>query len=562
MPRTAFLALLLLAALAAAASARADSESLDVSVLSESHSLVDMTFRLSLNVVHAEARSFGTFPAWVWDALVETSARSFDVSLTRGRFDEERWGITPTSVIAPMGAELVVHLSNDDDHASLPPAWSHLAQVLGGKLCASLTQLDVRRVRHDEATGAWIGRLPREGLCTENVTPWTASLPCGHAAGLAALVEAHHLLRAPFQLLRMKASREQETVELVIQIALVAQKTREMGTVRDLFPHAKGLVPCTLFERSRVVIDGGGDEDHSLAARGDASVTGDIWDILCCFAQKRADMSRFLISSAVLPNGAAAAAATAHADLFRFADAIHSLVFVAHFLLIRRSVVESNGERLLIVAESLSNATSIVALDQVIPWYLRAYAHSLDIRLNGLPAAPLEVTLDPAMIRGRPGFMHVRATIPPGGRLAVAVEVQRMFLHYTEHPPDANRGFEIECAPLGHLLQGLESDAHFSSSTLSKRPLQATIEDVDGRRVAHRAWSTPLLVYLPLPDFSMPYNVITLTSTALAIFFGYVFNLLTRRFAPVPPRTTRGGLLGFLRKRKAEGASSSSSSSR
>ena len=42
--------------------------------------------------------------------------------------------------------------------------------------------------------------------------------------------------------------------------------------------------------------------------------------------------------------------------------------------------------------------------------------------------------------------------------------------------------------------------------------------------------TTSLLLPLPTPDFSMPYNVIILTSTVIAMAFGSIFNLLVRRF--------------------------------
>ena len=38
-----------------------------------------------------------------------------------------------------------------------------------------------------------------------------------------------------------------------------------------------------------------------------------------------------------------------------------------------------------------------------------------------------------------------------------------------------------------------------------------------------------MLLPLPTPDFSMPYNVIILTSTVMALGFGSIFNLLVRR---------------------------------
>ena len=42
-----------------------------------------------------------------------------------------------------------------------------------------------------------------------------------------------------------------------------------------------------------------------------------------------------------------------------------------------------------------------------------------------------------------------------------------------------------------------------------------------------------LLVDLATPDFSMPYNVIIMSCTLIALIFGMVFNLLTRKFTLV-----------------------------
>src|ERR1700736_5031809 len=44
-----------------------------------------------------------------------------------------------------------------------------------------------------------------------------------------------------------------------------------------------------------------------------------------------------------------------------------------------------------------------------------------------------------------------------------------------------------------------------------------------------------LLLSLPTPDFSMPYNVIILSSTVIALAFGSVFNILVRRFVALDP---------------------------
>ncbi len=42
-------------------------------------------------------------------------------------------------------------------------------------------------------------------------------------------------------------------------------------------------------------------------------------------------------------------------------------------------------------------------------------------------------------------------------------------------------------------------------------------------------YAESVLLSVPTPDFSMPYNVITMTCTVMALFFGSVFNILTRK---------------------------------
>jgi phosphatidylinositol glycan class T len=81
------------------------------------------------------------------------------------------------------------------------------------------------------------------------------------------------------------------------------------------------------------------------------------------------------------------------------------------------------------------------------------------------------------------------------------MEVSKSFLRYTEHPPDAQRGWDLPPAVYGIL---------------------------DGS--SPRQYTAPLLVDPATPDFSMPYNVIIFTCSLVAFLFGSVFNLLTRRF--------------------------------
>lgn len=68
--------------------------------------------------------------------------------------------------------------------------------------------------------------------------------------------------------------------------------------------------------------------------------------------------------------------------------------------------------------------------------------------------------------------------------------------------------------------------------------------------------TTSLLLALPTPDFSMPYNVIILTCTVVALCFGSMFNLLSRQIvlaSDVPPAVPlRRRIMDMFRSRKAE----------
>lgn len=61
----------------------------------------------------------------------------------------------------------------------------------------------------------------------------------------------------------------------------------------------------------------------------------------------------------------------------------------------------------------------------------------------------------------------------------------------------------------------------------------------DGSSYFVRLYTEPLLVNLPTPDFSMPYNVICLTCTVVAVCYGSFYNLLTRTFHVEEPSRGR-----------------------
>ena len=73
----------------------------------------------------------------------------------------------------------------------------------------------------------------------------------------------------------------------------------------------------------------------------------------------------------------------------------------------------------------------------------------------------------------------------------------------------------------------------------------AKSEDIE-KEVFIRLHTETLLVSLATPDFSMPYNVICLACTVVAIAFGSFHNLSTRRFEACDPKKNSGLIANIL----------------
>jgi phosphatidylinositol glycan class T len=156
---------------------------------------------------------------------------------------------------------------------------------------------------------------------------------------------------------------------------------------------------------------------------------------------------------------------------------------------------------------------------------MKPYLHTLQARVDTTDESPIKETYyRPAVDRERGTHLELRLVIPPSSTLTLTYDFEKAILRYTEYPPDANRGFDVAPA----VIRILSPDSG------------------DNKGIYVR--TTSLLLPLPTPDFSMPYNVIILTSTVMALGFGNIFNLLVRRFVGVDevPNMGAGGLKGII----------------
>jgi phosphatidylinositol glycan class T len=199
---------------------------------------------------------------------------------------------------------------------------------------------------------------------------------------------------------------------------------------------------------------------------------------------------------------------------------------------------QTHGELALVLRNNLDIPQRVLYLE-TLPWYIELYLHTLHVecgngrscgqhrfqpflRLSAHRSLPDELlnnlTYTPPVPHASPTLLQAALLLPPGERVRVAARVRKSFLRYTEHPPDAQRGWDLPPA----VLMPLHDEGEIGETGVGAR------EHVDARA---RVYTRPVLVDLATPDFSMPYNVIIMTCTLLALVFGSVFNMLTRKFA-------------------------------
>lgn len=168
---------------------------------------------------------------------------------------------------------------------------------------------------------------------------------------------------------------------------------------------------------------------------------------------------------------------------------------------------------------------------EVLPWYIRPYLHTLTAQvIHGDQRGRLPngryFHYTPGRDRKALHKLEMDLQIPPSSKVTLSFMVEKGHLKWDEYPPDANHGFYLEAA-------------HFEVNVTGKEESEA-----------RNYYSRVLLINLSTPDFSMPYNVICLTCTVVALAFGPIHNITTKRLQlrEITPRGEK--LKGYWNKLK------------
>ncbi|KAL4885667.1 GPI transamidase component PIG-T [Aspergillus karnatakaensis] len=556
-------------------------ENLLLQPLPPSSLLASFNFKSNTTQTSFEQQHFRYFPRALGQILQHANTRELHLRFTTGRWDSESWGSRPWDGAKEggTGVELWAWIEAADDETAFSK-WITLTQSLSGLFCASLNFIDSTRTTRPVASFEPIGghsssenlhllhgTLPGEVVCTENLTPFLKLLPCKGKAGVASLLDGHKLFDASWQSMSIDVRpvcpkqgecsvQIDQTVDIVLDIE---RSKRERGhTIPRPIPPDKlvcdtskpyhGGGTCYPLEKAA-------DKGWSVSELFGRSISGSCTLTDEQISNEEAVCLRISPIREVRPSPDTVETrfsdeytrcfSPPSSESFDLTVPEQAMEVVTTnvpleepVLHAERTIVGHGAERggMRIIFNNPSNGKAVDFIYfETLPWFLRPYIHTLQATVTGpdgirnqVPASHFikETYYRPGVDRERGTQLELALSVPPASVVTLTYDFEKAILRYTEYPPDANRGFNV--APAVIKVTGSQS----------------------GKPIYIR--TTSLLLPLPTPDFSMPYNVIILTSTVIALAFGSIFNLLVRRFvtseeaAALRAQTLKGRLGGKI----------------
>ncbi|XP_061197051.1 GPI transamidase component PIG-T-like [Saccostrea echinata] len=488
------------------------------------------------------------FPKSLGDVLTTYKVKELHLSQTQGLWKHDKWGYPPED--APPGAELWVWFQ---PHVGVDKTWADLVNALSGLFCASLNFMDNKSTVQPRWSFRPTGlasefysadtrfirysTLPREVVCTENLTPWKKLLPCESKIGLASLLNSvklydgfYHSLGVHVRSICQDSQCHTQATELKQTLTVVYDPTTNKNGKQDwsfqsMFDRTLQS-QCPMAETRKIYVDVTSQDTYpkfTLTPLPDFTLN-----------QKRPGEERkiavYEIGNHLSMNKLNLKAT--YEEKIKFTNSSLPPIYANRF--VTGYGLERGGVTCMIYNTMEFNTTVIFM--ETVPWFLRVYFSSLEIENNGRELKPYKINFIPAKDRANPYQMEIVFRLFANSVTKITYSFERAFLKWTEYPPDANHGFYISSAVISSVLP---LASNYTAVPQSVSLLEESFTSSSGSFFL-RLHTEALLVSLPTPDFSMPYNVICLACTVVAIAFGSLHNLTTRDFTASDPNKKKG----------------------
>ncbi|XP_059660163.1 uncharacterized protein LOC132306678 [Cornus florida] len=527
------------------------------------------------------------FPKAIYQLVHKFQVREMELSFTQGRWNYERWGgydPISSSNAKPPGVELWAVF--DVPKHQVDASWKNLTHTLSGLFCASINFLESPTTYSAPDWGfrpfsgnLRYGTLPREAVCTENLTPWLKLLPCRDKAGLSTLMARPSIYRGFYHSQRLRLTSS-EYYSVGMNSGIVLEQTLTVvlqpNTLGIGMTHSSGSIlqpswsMSSLFGREvsgKCVVA----KSSNVYVQLEKSLVSELRHLWKENERSETEILPFEGSwgkpgfvFSVSPDKVIKEMNNLHKEgqstLYEFSIENYSdfkpfdLGFTWKYPVVwscpqaplhaSRFLMGSGNERGAIAISlkpskhnegfwenDMDEERCRLRVDvfQVVPWYVKVYYHTLEVFVNDQPQSVADVVekmhVSPSEDKVSPGVMEMVLKLPCTVKsAALTLEFDKGFLHIDEYPPDANQGFDIPSAIIS--FPDFQSSLHFLEDvSFTNSPMLRKLQE----RSPVLSYTEVLLVPLTTPDFSMPYNVITITCTVFALYLGSLLNALRRR---------------------------------
>ncbi|WBW71385.1 pig-T, Gpi16 [Schizosaccharomyces osmophilus] len=503
--------------------------------LSNRHTYASFTFEIDTktnkeNGYAFSERNYQFFPLSLARTMKDQKAMDLHVRATRGRWDYGFWKQPPDNGFHSGGSGFEVWASFIDDQDI--DSWYKLTSQLSGLFCFSSNNIDDLNTYQPllsfvpssftTSHSRYFASLPQESVCTENLSSLLKFLPCKNRAGIASLLDSHLLFDTDWYSLSIdivpNLVDDLSSMKLIVKIQTVIDVERtNRRKDRIRFPPPPEFCGDDItHDPLRCLTATYTSSFHTLEDLFHKSL-----ETRCPFSSSESDIYVKNSSNSVVGYP------------LQMVEEISIPVLLEKRpefpVFVERSLTNSGNHWGGIVSTFTNpsdDSYSIVYFERL-PWYARVYLHTMKITVNDKPVSSNEFFQDqvyqPSKDRKAGTMIESRFTIHAHSSVVMSYDIEKTTLRLQEYPPDANRGYDLP-------------------------PSIVSVFSRDDVEICQLRTSA-LLMFIPTPDFSMPYNVIILTSTVMALTFGGSFNFLTRKIVPVSelPKSQKPSLLRRLR---------------
>lgn len=505
----------------------------------------------------SQYKAYSMFPRSLGQVIDESHTHELHLRFSQGWWDAENWGACPDNgtTSGGTGVELWAVIEGQSQHEA-ELHWRKLVNTLSGLFCASLNFIDSSQTTYPQK-GVSIGltetnspnlyllrgALAGEPVCTENLTPFIKLLPCKGKAGISSLLDGHKIFDAQWQ--AMSVDVVPTCGDNTCRYHMLQAIHAVTDVPRALLRRKSGVPKPVPYEDLRCADS---NRNYCFPLGDDKSVVWRLSDIFgrkingqCPLAGNCVHVKADLGDTWTTNTSFASLPSTYDYETINTTDDTDTVAVYSTDPLVTllpktitdiilssqdSSVVSTlssppvyvsrsftgNGQQrggLRTVFTNPSETKSVrFVYFETLPWYMKLYLHTIKLETRFSSVANLsesdmikDIYYSPAVDRERPSQIEFEIELPARTSASLSYDFDKSLLFIEEYPPDANHGFNI----VPGVVNVMDKEAPYTTRTSS------------------------LLLTLPTPDFSMPYNVIILTCTVMALGFGTMFNLLVKR---------------------------------